>query len=102
MGINAWIPTARETQELIERQSRGLLEFVEPRWDMDMWIGHPPIKQRLREDARCCSSAANCGRCRWIPGVRTSGTGKDFLAQCVAGEIGLRAWCCATPFEVRG
>ncbi|MEO8593684.1 MAG: AAA family ATPase [Candidatus Solibacter sp.] len=76
-------------KELIERQSQGLLEFIEPRWNMDMWIGHPPIKQRLRDDALLLKR----GELRTLPmGYLVCGpvgTGKSFLAQCVAGEIGI-------------
>ena len=76
-------------KELIERQSQGLLEFIEPRWNMDMWIGHPPIKQRLRDDALLLKR----GELQTLPmGYLVCGpvgTGKSFLAQCVAGEIGI-------------
>src|SRR5258708_970878 len=37
-------------KELIERQCRGLLEFMEPKWKTDVLVGHEPVKQRLRED----------------------------------------------------
>ncbi len=76
-------------KELIERQSQGLLEFIEPRWNFDVWIGHPPIKQRLRDDA----SLLKRGQLQSLPMgylvCGAVGTGKSFLAQCLAGEIGI-------------
>jgi AAA+ superfamily predicted ATPase len=74
---------------LIERQSMGLLEFIEPRWNFENWIGHAPIKQRLRDDATLLRQ----GRLQALPmGYLVCGpvgTGKSFLAQCLAGEIGI-------------
>jgi AAA+ superfamily predicted ATPase len=74
---------------LIERQSQGLLEFIEPRWNFSNWIGHPPIKQRLQDDATLLRQ----GNLNALPmGYLVCGpvgTGKSFLAQCLAGEIGI-------------
>jgi SpoVK/Ycf46/Vps4 family AAA+-type ATPase len=76
-------------KQLIERQCRGLLEFVEPKWTLDAMVGHEPVKQRLREDAALLKRGAShmlpmgyliCG---------PVGTGKTFLAHCAAGEIGI-------------
>src|SRR5262249_20063578 len=38
-------------KELIERQCRGLVEFIPPKWSLDVLVGHEPVKQRLREDS---------------------------------------------------
>ena len=75
-------------KELIERQCRGLLEFLEPRWNTDVLVGHAPVKQRLREDAQLLQR----GDTQTLPmGYLVCGpvgTGKTFLAQCMAGEMG--------------
>ncbi len=76
-------------KELIERQCRGLLEFIEPKWNMDVLVGHAPVKQRLREDAQLLKR----GDTETLPmGYLVCGpvgTGKTFLAQCMAGEMGV-------------
>lgn len=75
-------------KELIERQCRGLLDFMEPKWKTDVLVGHAPVRQRLREDAQLLQR----GDTQTLPmGYLVCGpvgTGKTFLAQCMAGEMG--------------
>jgi len=74
---------------LIERQCQGLVEFVEPPYKLDMVVGHAASQQRLREDAHWISlgqlDAAPMGYLICGP----VGTGKTFLAECYAGDIGI-------------
>ncbi len=76
-------------KELIERQCRGLLEFMEPKWKADVLVGHAAVKQRLREDAQLLQR----GDTETLPmGYLVCGpvgTGKTFMAQCMAGEMGV-------------
>lgn len=76
-------------KELIERQCRGLIEFMQPKWTTEVLVGHAPVKQRLREDAQLLQR----GDTETLPmGYLVCGpvgTGKTFLAQCVAGEMGV-------------
>ena len=78
-------------KELIEKQGQGLLEFVEPDWTLDTVVGHAAAKARLREDAELLRR----GRLESLPMgyllCGPVGTGKSFLAQCMAGEIGIPA-----------
>jgi AAA+ superfamily predicted ATPase len=74
---------------LIERQCRGLLEFVEPKHTLDLVVGQQAAKDRLRQDADLLSQgrldAAPMGYLLCGP----VGTGKTFLAECYAGSIGI-------------
>jgi AAA+ superfamily predicted ATPase len=76
-------------KDLIERQCRGLLEFVEPPHTLDMVVGQEAGKARLREDAELIArgrlDAAPMGYLLCGP----VGTGKTFLAECYAGTIGI-------------
>ena len=79
----------RLKKELIERQCRGLVEFMEPSFNLDFLVGHEGAKQRLREDA----ALLRRGELHTLPMgylvCGAVGTGKSFLAQCMAGEIGI-------------
>jgi AAA+ superfamily predicted ATPase len=74
---------------LIERQCRGLLEFIEPRHTLDLVVGQQAAKERLRQDAellvRGQLDAAPMGYLLCGP----VGTGKTFLAECYAGSVGI-------------
>jgi AAA+ superfamily predicted ATPase len=76
-------------KELIEREGQGLLEFVESPFTLDNVAGLDPVKAWLREDTELLKRGALralpmgyliCGRI---------GTGKTFLVQCWAGELGI-------------
>lgn len=76
-------------KRLIERQCRGLLEFVEPKWTLDTVVGHEAAKNRLREDAALLKQGALDSLPMGYLLCGPVGTGKSFLAQCVSGEIGV-------------
>jgi AAA+ superfamily predicted ATPase len=74
---------------LIERQARGLVEFVEPPQSLDDFVGNDAVKQRLKDDADLVSKgrldAAPMGYLICGP----VGTGKTYLAECFAGSVGI-------------
>jgi SpoVK/Ycf46/Vps4 family AAA+-type ATPase len=76
-------------KRLLERQCRGLLEFIEPRWTLDTVVGHDAAKARLREDAALLKKGALDSLPMGYLLCGPVGTGKSFLAQCVSGEIGI-------------
>ncbi len=76
-------------KRLLERQCRGLLEFIEPKWTLDTVVGHEAAKARLREDAELLKRGALDTLPMGYLLCGPVGTGKSFLAQCVSGEIGV-------------
>jgi AAA+ superfamily predicted ATPase len=76
-------------KDLIEREGQGLLDFVESPFTLDHVAGLDAVKSWLREDAELLKRGALralpmgyliCGRI---------GTGKTFMVQCWAGELGI-------------
>lgn len=76
-------------KQLIERQAQDLLEFVEPKYGLERVVGHEAAKKRLLDDAEIIRR----GRADVAPmGYLFNGpvgTGKTFLATCLAGSIGM-------------
>ena len=76
-------------KDLIERECQGLLEFLESPFTLDNVAGHEAVKAWLREDTKLLRR----GALRALPmGYLISGrigTGKTFLVQCWAGELGI-------------
>jgi AAA+ superfamily predicted ATPase len=100
--LNVLIQSARESgrrldaavfrslkKRLLERQCRGLLEFIEPKWTLDTVVGHEAAKARLREDAALLKRGELDSLPMGYLLCGPVGTGKSFLAQCVSGEIGV-------------
>ena len=76
-------------KQLIERQAGGLLEFIEPRWGLDMVVGHDAAKARLREDAELINRGALDTAPMGYLLCGPVGTGKSFLAQCATADLGI-------------
>ncbi|HKT78781.1 MAG TPA: AAA family ATPase [Vicinamibacterales bacterium] len=76
-------------KQVIERECQGLLEFVESPFTLDQVAGHEPVKAWLREDA----TLLHRGAVRALPMgylfTGRIGTGKTFIVQCWAGELGV-------------
>lgn len=76
-------------KELIEKEAFGRVEFIESKRTLDAVAGHDEAKRWLRQDA----SLLRRGRLRGIPMgyllCGRIGTGKTFLVECWAGEVGI-------------
>lgn len=79
----------RMKKELIEKEAAGRIEFIESRRTLDDVAGHDEAKAWLRQDAELMRR----GVTRAIPmGYLLAGrigTGKTYLVECWAGEIGI-------------
>jgi AAA+ superfamily predicted ATPase len=84
---SAWLTSIKK--DLIERECQGLLDFVESPFTLDHVAGHDAVKDWLRQDA----ALLRRGALRALPmGYLIAGrigTGKTFVVQCWAGEIGI-------------
>jgi AAA+ superfamily predicted ATPase len=74
---------------LIEAQCPGLIEFVEPKFTLDLVAGHAATRQRLTDDARLVRE----GQLDAVPMgyliCGPVGVGKTFIAMCYAGSVGI-------------
>jgi ATPase family associated with various cellular activities (AAA) len=84
---NAWLTEIKK--KTIERECQGLLEFIESPFTLDNVAGHDAVKTWLRQDA----DLLHRGALRAMPmGYLITGrigTGKTFIVQCWAGELGV-------------
>ncbi|MCC7461067.1 MAG: ATP-binding protein [Gammaproteobacteria bacterium] len=80
---------ARMKKELVERDSAGLVEFIEARRTLADYYGQEALKAWLRQDIALWRS----GDLRALPMgyllCGPVGTGKTFLVECLAGEAGV-------------
>ncbi len=76
-------------KELIEKECQGLLEFVESPWDLDRVAGHDAAKGWLREDAKLLKAGTAGALPMGYLITGRIGTGKTFLVECWAGELGI-------------
>ncbi len=82
-----WLTAMKK--EAIERETNGLLEFVESPFTLDQLSGSEAIKTWLRQDAALLKKGAiNSLPMGYLIAGRI-GTGKTFMVNCWAGELGV-------------
>jgi hypothetical protein len=76
-------------KSLVEKDSAGLVEFIESRRTLDDYFGQEALKAWLRQDV----SLWRAGDLKALPMgyllCGPVGTGKTFLVECLAGEAGV-------------
>jgi hypothetical protein len=79
----------RIKKELVERDSSGLVEFIESTRTLDDYHGQEALKQWLRQDIALWAA----GDLKALPMgyllCGPVGTGKTYLVECLAGEAGV-------------
>jgi AAA+ superfamily predicted ATPase len=76
-------------KDRIERECQGLLEFIESRFTLDNIAGLDAVKAWLREDTQLLKrNLLHALPMGYLISGRI-GTGKTFLVQCWAGELGI-------------
>jgi AAA+ superfamily predicted ATPase len=83
----AWL--MRMKKDLIERECQGLLEFMESPFTLDQVAGHDAVKAWLREDAELLRRGLMNALPMGYLITGRIGTGKTFIVQCWAGELGI-------------
>lgn len=74
---------------LVERESGDLIDFIEPRRTLDDVIGLDGVKARLREDLELWRQDDIAALPMGYLFCGPVGTGKTYLAECLAGEAGV-------------
>ncbi len=81
--------SVRQTKkEVIETEGLGLLEYVEPKFDLSMVAGMPAVKDRLRRAARAIARGNPAAVPMGYLVCGPVGSAKTFLVECFAHEIG--------------
>ncbi|RPI28708.1 MAG: ATP-binding protein [Acidobacteria bacterium] len=86
---SAYLKKAKK--ELIEKECYGLLEFIDPKFDLRMVIAQEAVRERLQEDAILIREGALDAVPMGYLLCGMLGTGKTFTATCFAGSIGIPA-----------
>ena len=84
---SAWL--SRMKKDLIEREAQGLLEFLESSLTLDHVAGLDAVKAWLREDATLLKRGALHALPMGYLIAGRIGTGKTFIVNCWAGELGI-------------
>ena len=83
----AWL--MRMKKEMIERECQGLLEFLESPFTLDNVSGLDAVKAWLREDTELLRRGVMNALPMGYLITGRIGTGKTFVVQCWAGELGV-------------
>jgi hypothetical protein len=84
---SAWL--TRMKKDLIERETAGLLEFLESPFTLDHVAGLDAVKGWLRDDAQLLKRGALHALPMGYLIAGRIGTGKTFIVNCWAGELGI-------------
>jgi hypothetical protein len=83
----AWLSQMKK--QMIERECQDLLEFIESPYTLDQVAGHDSVKAWLREDTQLLKRGALHALPMGYLITGRIGTGKTFLVQAWAGELGI-------------
>jgi hypothetical protein len=84
---SVWL--SRTKKDMIERECQGLLEFLESPFTLDHVAGHEAVKEWLRQDTQLLKRGALHALPMGYLITGRIGTGKTFIVQCWAGELGI-------------
>jgi hypothetical protein len=76
-------------KELVERDSAGLIDFIEPTRTLDDVVAQDALKKSLRQDMALWRSGDSAAMPMGYLLCGPVGTGKTYLVECLAGEAGV-------------
>lgn len=76
-------------KRMIEKESAGLIDFVQPDRSLDMLIGQDNVKTWLRQDIALWRQGDLAAMPMGYLFCGPVGTGKTFMVECLAGEAGV-------------
>jgi hypothetical protein len=76
-------------KQIVEKDSSGLIEFIETTRTLDDLHGQDPIKQWLRQDISLWKSNDISALPKGYLFCGPVGTGKTYMVECLAGEAGV-------------
>jgi len=82
-----WVSKVKK--DLIESECQGLLDFIESKLTLDDMAGSDAVKTWLREDQKLLEKGALHALPMGYLVAGRIGTGKTYLVQCWAGELGI-------------
>jgi SpoVK/Ycf46/Vps4 family AAA+-type ATPase len=82
-----WVSKVKK--DLIESECQGLLDFIESKLTLDDMAGSDAVKAWLREDQKLLEKGALHALPMGYLVAGRIGTGKTYLVQCWAGELGI-------------
>ncbi|MEO5821278.1 MAG: AAA family ATPase [Vicinamibacteraceae bacterium] len=82
-----WV--AKIKKDLIESECQGLLDFIESKLTLDDMAGSEAVKAWLRDDQKLLEKGALHALPMGYLVAGRIGTGKTYLVQCWAGELGI-------------